>query len=279
MLGAAGLAMPASLASDASANEIGGWKIGIDPETGDILNLTSPEGKGLEGAPLIGFRHHSFDHADIARHLDSDLTPRPEGAILDHDKPGLEHAATARSATISPRLDGVFAEADAFEIRCRMPRDATAEIGAPSRVSYRFALRDDGLEIGLKLEGKRANRMPEAGVLRVAPQGAGDWELLKTGQWISPDRIVRRGAGALHAAFSARCRMAGDPFQIDLLDSALIAPAGTDLMTFDATPPPWNVGVDVVIYNNKWGTNFPMWWEGDVWSRLVLRTTPPRENP
>jgi hypothetical protein len=29
-------------------------------------------------------------------------------------------------------------------------------------------------------------------------------------------------------------------------------------------------GIRVNLYNNKWGTNFPMWWEGDGLFRFVL---------
>ena len=29
-------------------------------------------------------------------------------------------------------------------------------------------------------------------------------------------------------------------------------------------------GIRFNLYNNKWGTNFPQWWEGDLRARFIL---------
>ena len=42
-------------------------------------------------------------------------------------------------------------------------------------------------------------------------------------------------------------------------------------MHFDPKPPDYREGLRLNLYNNKWGTNFPMWWEGDLLSRLTLQ--------
>lgn len=85
--------------------EVAGWGMSIDPSTGDIASLTSRRGVSLTGhdGSLTGYRYESYDASDMTRHLDSYLTTRPEWAILDHDKPGLASARTARSAQWQPR--------------------------------------------------------------------------------------------------------------------------------------------------------------------------------
>ncbi|EAR51093.1 hypothetical protein OG2516_18025 [Oceanicola granulosus HTCC2516] len=266
----AAVAAPARLTAPAGSARIDDMRVEVDPRTGDILSLSGPRGLRLEGAPLFGFRHHSYDHADLSRHLDSYLTTRPEWAILDHDKPGLERAAAARSCRVTPAFAGLFASETSLEVRTRLPSEAVAELGAPEEVSYVLTPGADRVDISLALRNKQANRMPEAGFLSVCPAGADGWSFLKTGQWIDPSQTVPRGGGALHAAFAARSRNRNRPLHLELLDSGLIAPAGADFMTFSKTTPKWDGGLDLVLYNNKWGTNFPMWWEGSIGIRLRL---------
>jgi hypothetical protein len=38
--------------------------------------------------------------------------------------------------------------------------------------------------------------------------------------------------------------------------------------------PDWSQGLRVNLYNNKWGTNFPMWWEGQARFRFRLTVSP-----
>ena len=54
------------------------------------------------------------------------------------------------------------------------------------------------------------------------------------------------------------------------LDTPLVAPAASAFMPFAPERPDLSHGVRFNLHNNKWGTNFPMWWEGDFKSRIVL---------
>jgi Domain of unknown function (DUF5054) len=251
---------------------VGRWTVGIDAVTGDIRGLTVTGAPPVEGRAgrLLAFRHLSFDAADIERHLDTYLTARPGWALLDHGKPGLERARTARSETATPRLEGVGRDGDTLVIRASLPEEAHVERGAPPEIEWQLADGAEGLHLALVLRGKVASRLPEAGVLDLTPAGATRWDLLKTGLWIDPARTARRGGGALHAAFAARSRIAGRDLVVTPLDTALVGAAGADLMRFEAEPPDYSAGLRLHLYNNKWGTNFPQWWEGDLVSRLGL---------
>ena len=116
------------------------------------------------------------------------------------------------------------------------------------------------------LRAKPANRMPEAGFFLVTPEG-GDWALEKMGLWHRPQEIVRRGGGQLQAVSALR-RCATE---FTLLDSALVAPAGSPFIPFQPEVPDYSAGARINLYNNKWGTNFPMWWEGDLVSRVRVK--------
>ena len=54
------------------------------------------------------------------------------------------------------------------------------------------------------------------------------------------------------------------------LDCALVGPAGAPFMPFQPDRPDWSSGARFNLYNNKWGTNFPMWWEGSIAFRFVI---------
>ncbi len=256
---------PALALRPADSIETGGWRIGLDPETGDVASITSPSGAMLTGADgsLFGYRHESHDAASMRQHMDSYLQHRLLWAVLDHDKPGLDRAATARRADFAPRHLGSGIAA--------MPEDAHALLGAPAQVQFAFAAQGDALEIALTLRGKPANRMPEAGFMTVTPAAADGWALRKMGLWHAPAAYARRGGAQLQAVEALRGTSARQGFALDLLDAALVAPNGTPFMEYCAEPPDYAGGMRVNLYNNKWGTNFPMWWEGDIRFRFVLR--------
>ena len=112
--------------------------------------------------------------------------------------------------------------------------------------------------------------MPEAGFLFLTPAGARDWALRKTGLWNDGQNIVRRGGGQLQAVEAVRAALGVGHLTATPLDSALVAPAAAPFMPFQPDIPDYSRGVRFNLYNNKWGTNFPMWWEGTLAFRFVL---------
>ncbi|KFL26225.1 glycosyl hydrolase [Devosia sp. 17-2-E-8] len=266
--GLAELDVPAAAAPTARASAqtlaLDGWSLELTP-TGDVASLTAPSGTRLQGlnGSLLGFRHESYDSADIAHHMDTYLTHRAEWAILDHDKPGLAKAHTARSASWQPTLAGRIASGFALTL----PPQAHTELGAPARVDLAFAPIDQNtIELTLTLREKPANRMPEAGFLTFTPAGNGSWDFLKTGLWQPANDVAAHGGGQLQAIFAAR----RNDIAITPLDTPLAAPAATPFMPFDRNPPDFDAGLRFNLHNNKWGTNFPMWWEGDFKARFRI---------
>jgi hypothetical protein len=243
-----------------------GWTATIDPSTGDIAAIMAPSGAQLAGqdGSLFGFRHETYDAADVRSHMDSYLMHHQEWAILDHGKPGLAQAQTAQSAVWAPVPQG-----KGFT----MPAQARRDLGAPASVAFHLRAEGPGVALlTLILRGKRANRMPEAGFLHVTPRSGPAWQVLKMGLW--HDRHVRRGGARLQAAQAVRSTADGTGFAIDLIDAALVGPVAGGFMPYSADSPDWSSGLRINLYNNKWGTNFPMWWSGDAQFRFRLRLEP-----
>ncbi|WP_163264086.1 DUF5054 domain-containing protein [Chelativorans alearense] len=249
------------------------WRVEIDPQSGDIRALQLANGKRLWGlnGPLLAYRYESYDAADMARYRDSYLTDRPEWAILDHDKPGLERAHTARSAAWTPRLLGIAQTRERLIIATALPEAAYETLGAPRRVDYVLSPHRGGLELAVVLRQKPANRMPEAGFLDFAPKDTQGWHFLKTGLWQEAARTAPRGGGALQAISVARSMLeGGTPLRIAPLDTPLVGPLGQPFMVFPKTPPSYDAGLRFNLHNNKWCTNFPMWWEGELAARFRI---------
>ena len=60
---------------------------------------------------------------------------------------------------------------------------------------------------------------------------------------------------------------------IESLDAPLVAPGQPSLLDFNNNQPDMSQGVHFNLYNNVWGTNFPMWLEDDCRFRFRLRYT------
>ncbi|WP_180901927.1 DUF5054 domain-containing protein [Martelella soudanensis] len=253
---------------------LGEWSCGLDPRTGDIIRLTAPDGRAFAGDALIGYRHESYDAGDVAAHMDSYLTHREEWAILDHDKPGLLRAKTARSAVFAPRFLGIEHAGETVVIHQDMPPEAHRDLGAPKSIELHLSSESGKLRLALVLREKRANRMPEAGFLSFAGSQFSRWTFLKTGLWHEAGRTAVNGGGQLQAIFAAQCRPASGPgLEIVPLDTPLVAPHGQPFMPYAKEPAAYDSGIRFNLYNNKWGTNFPMWWEGDMQARFHLSVT------
>ncbi|HWV22219.1 MAG TPA: DUF5054 domain-containing protein [Devosia sp.] len=247
----------------------GGWTADLDPATGSIAALIAPSGTPIAGKDgvLFGYTHESYDWTELQKHLDTYLQHRQEWAILDHDKPGLDRARTARTAAIAPVLEGTN---EATSI-ATLPAAAHAEIGAPARCDIALrGLGDRQAEITLTLRDKPANRMPEAGFFRFTPRGGEVWRLRKLGLWHDSAAIARGGGGQLQAVEAVETSANGQTLSLTLLDAALVAPVTAPFIPFEHERPDFSGGLRVNLYNNKWGTNFPMWWEGDAKFRFVL---------
>jgi Domain of unknown function (DUF5054) len=263
--------LPLSEPRSGTALKDNGWSAELDPSTGDIVSITTPDGLVLAGehASLLGYRHETYDSAELQRHLDSYLQHREDWAILDHDKPGLAKARTARNAVFTPVHAGIAA--DGRTSLAELPAEARSQLGGPARHEFSICGLDDRrLEVMLVLRDKPANRMPEAGFLHCAPASAENWSLRKMGLWHDAHNIARRGGGQLQAVEAVRATTEVGSIVFTPLDAALVAPIATPFMPFQSAEPDFSSGIRLNLYNNKWGTNFPMWWEGTVLFRVIV---------
>jgi hypothetical protein len=244
-------------------------ELAFDMTSGGLCGVRFPNGRELkaEGGLLGALSYESYDAQDYADYKDSYMTMRAHWGEQDHGKPGLENARTSQSATFQPEWLGVGVDQTGQAIsKYRFEGAAAIELGAPSECEVRYRFVDhQTLEIMVCFFGKPANRMPEASFLSFAPAvDPGSWLFQKLGYKVDPAAVIHNGNRQLHAVEAVECiGMLGERVVITPLDSPLVGPAEAPFLLFHRDDISMKDGIRFCLHNNKWGTNFPMWSEGD----------------
>jgi hypothetical protein len=202
-------------------------------------------------------------------------------ADADYNKPGFESAEpTPRHMEYVPVVEQIVSAAgeptDEVIVIAHMPEEAADVYGAPRLVTIAYKFHHDGSRIDVTLQwfDKEANRLPEASWFSCGLEvGNPDlWMMDKMNQLISPLQVVKDGNRNLHTLCKGLSYQGADGIvALDTLDAALVSPGNRRLLQFTNTYPPLDQGMHFNLHNNKWGTNFPMWYEEDAKFRFVLR--------
>ena len=258
------------------------FEAGIDPATGALSRLVDRASGRVwasPDAPLGVIRYQNFSEADYDRFMDEYLASRPEWGILDNSKPGIG-AASARSEVWQPEVKWVSIResATSFEILVELsgPDEAVAQFGCPAEffIRYSFQEAEPVVEVEVQWFGKPACRLPEALWCSFQPAGTKPkgWRMEKMGRMISPLDVVSRGNRTLHAVDRGVFYEDGaGSLSIESLDAPLVAPGEPALLRFQNRHPDLAGGWHFNLYNNAWGTNFPMWYDEDARFRFRVR--------
>jgi len=228
---------------------------------------------------LLGlFTYQTFSQSDYDRFLSQYLVSRPDWAVLDFSKPGIKEAG-AQSRWWNPALSQLAAREDDeghhFILEMVLSKECTARHGGPRTISLEIDLprSQPALHFNLQWFQKPANRLPEAFWFSFCPRvkGVRGWKIEKMGRLISPLDVVLNGNRKLHSVDSyVYHRDQNNLLIIKTLDAPLLAPGEPSLLDFNNKRPPLKRGMHFNLYNNVWGTNFPMWYEGDARFRFSL---------
>jgi hypothetical protein len=263
---------------------VGPWDLALDPATGGLRGLVERATGRVLADPdhLLGVvTHQTFDEADYERFYDG-LSPVEADewwARWDNTKPGIDQCG-ARSASVRLRATRCFAvrppaaSSHAVLVQGQLPAGAVA-LGAPPEVWLRWSWStlSPSLVVEVAWPDKPATRLPEATWVSFVPAVAAPerWEVDKLGQRISPLDVVRRGGRSLHAVGEGVHYDGPDGrLVIRMPDAPLVAPGEPNLLDADPPVPDLAGGWHVLLHDNCWGTNFPMWNEGPARFRFTI---------
>jgi hypothetical protein len=261
------------------------YEIGFDRKTGAIqhLRLYNSDITYADPDHLLGlFCYQTFSAADYERYFLQYNINRAKNWIWvlpDFTKPGLEDSM-AVSREYTPVLDNlhhvVTDSGHIFVVELRLPDETYKLYGCPRKVFLEVYLpnRSPILQVQLKWFDKPANRMPEAMWLSFNPKVRTPslWRMDKLGDSISPLEVIRDGNRKLHAVNSGLYHQDHhSQLAMQSLDAPLVAPGERSLLDFNNRQPKLSSGFHFCLYNNIWGTNFPMWYDDDGLFRFNLQ--------
>ena len=254
------------------------FELGIDPNTGAITRLidhASAQQWASKLHPLAALVYEAFGQADYDRFWSQYIRDNDETrswARPDYTKPGMtnpRHLAWRSEVSAAYRDRAT----NRLVVTLTLP-DASARFGAPRQLLLDYRLSEDAIHVSLSWFDKPACRLPEAFWLAFQPitSAAGSWRFEKLGGLIAPEQVVSRGARTLHAVDQQVIyRDGARSLAITTLDAPLVAPGRRSLLDFHNHLPDLRGGVHFNLYNNIWGTNFPMWFDENAAFRFVLR--------
>lgn len=245
------------------------------------LNYGGVEWAG-EQNPLGSFWYQTFsadNYRRFYRQYNVNKRQTREWAIPDFTKPGIDAAASEQRIFIPTLIwagrRGSDRE-DTFLLLLEMPDEGWQNYGAPRQVSIELVFHHDQAEVDYCVQwfDKPACRLPEALWFSFMPkiQDTHAWQMDKLGAWVSPLEVIRDGNRHLHAiGQGVRYQHGGRSLSIDSPDAALVAPGKPSMLNFTNRQPNLAYGMHFNLYNNLWGTNFPMWYGEDAKFRFKLR--------
>jgi hypothetical protein len=260
------------------------FAVQFDPLTGALVSLVSRATNrnwSGEDHPLGWLRYQTFSAADYERYFGQYIPAAEREKSWSRDdftKPGIE-VANPLSRTWQPSVDACYRRSSDTETRFLFHLSAeppsAVDYGCPKDfyLQYTFDNRLPRIAIDLQWFNKSACRLPEALWFSFQPRVSPDaqWRMEKLGQEISPLEVVENGNRHLHAVGSGvTCNDEGTRVEIVALDSPLVAPGQPSLLNFTNEQPQLLSGMHFNLYNNLWGTNFPMWFEEDCRFRFQL---------
>ncbi|MEI3040005.1 MAG: DUF5054 domain-containing protein [Victivallales bacterium] len=213
------------------------------------------------------FTYETFNRSDYDRFRQQYLRlPDEPWAIRDFTKPDMP------ADTEQIRLEGFESKVHKTEWgHGRRITFVTNDHPGFRRIEIDYILpdEDDYLEIRLKWFGKVPHRLPHAAWFSMVPQKSKcTYKFKKMDEYIDPADVVSRGARTLHAVEEM---IIDDRVLLENFDAPLVAPGAPALLNFHNQLPQMKGGVHFNLYNNVWGTNFPMWFGDNMTYRFRIR--------
>ncbi|MFA5448990.1 MAG: DUF5054 domain-containing protein [Clostridia bacterium] len=143
-------------------------------------------------------------------------------------------------------------------------RKIVEELGAPAKVYITYRIENGRVRFNLRWFDKDANRLTEALFLRMYPANS-DIKYKKLGSEINPFNVVENGNRHLAAVESVGFAAEGTRVEIINRHSPLVSLGKGKILRFDnAYENVAQDGISFVLYNNVWGTNFPLWYSDNA---------------
>ena len=249
-------------ANDVDTIQVGEWTLKINKNGGIGLLRCGDEEIIKENNESL-FTYRSFCNEDYKywlSHYSRNLQETAVWAIGDFARPGMNRVEGKYPSGRFPyTVEKTSASDGQIVVNLVCDKKLCNELGAPRLIQVIYTLSDNGLKMDVSWFGKDANRLTEAIYMHLYPSC--NIQLRKLGCLVAPEEVADYGSRNLHAVQSIEM---GD-FEIINHHSPLVSVGKGKILEFDNKFE--NVkkdGLSFVLYNNVWGTNFPLWYEDNA---------------
>lgn len=246
---------------------LGSWEFRLG-ESGELSSLRHKS--GFTGGTVGAFRYQRFGAKTVSDCLERygrDMDENRYWAEFDFGKPGLPYTSIQEDRMDRPVPKGFTAGEDTLTVFLRGPEEACEAAGCPRdiRIQYRFS--ENEIHMTIYLLDKDAMRAPEAIWVHMNPAASDGWLLRKMGRLLSPTHILSGGNRQMHAVEALELP---GVMKLRSVDAPLVSIGRPNLYAVDDIIEEVNNGFWFCLFNNRWGTNFPQWFEEDMRWELTL---------
>ncbi len=246
------------------------WKLKINNFGGiGYLSLNNDEIIRGNNEPVIEYRVYGKGNYDYwHKNYSRDLEKTAEWVYGDFGRPLLKYAeGKYKKGSFFYEKESCFVKETEYEIKIfvdlKCDNTLCEELGAPREFQVIYTLTKEKMKIGVSWFNKDANRLTEAIFFKVYPTGS-KIKLEKLGEFIDPYTVVGKGSKNLHAVRNVVLDNGKNTIKITNLTSPLLSIGKGKILEFDDKFEEIEDGLSYVLYNNVWGTNFPLWYEEDA---------------
>jgi hypothetical protein len=242
--------------------QAGEWALHINKNGGiGSLKYKNEEIIRENNEPLFTYR--SFCNQDYKywlNHYSRDLEETAVWAIGDFARPGMNRVEGKYPSGRFPySVDKMSTTETNIIVNLTCDKRLCDDLGAPRLIQVVYSLSENGLKMDVAWYNKDANRLTEAIYMHLFP--AEDVMLKKSGYLINPLEVASKGSRNLHAVQSVEI----GNYEIINHHSPLVSVGKGKILEFDNKFEDAKTdGVSFILYNNVWGTNFPLWYEDNA---------------
>lgn len=257
-----------SVCAFAAPVTVGAWtvSVGTDGALAQIANRTLH----IDRKVTIGrFSYETFDGKDADDcffDYGRDLDINYAWGACDFGKPGLRYALDVRHGHWKAAANEIRKSGTTLTVYLHGDQTATEQYGCPREIAIQYVFLPETIEVSLYWRKKDAIRSPEALWLHMnlKAENPNRWMLVKHGLPVSPLNVVSGGNRKLHAVEKLTCETATERLVVTPHDSPLVSVGGRYLYDVSDTFGHLEDGFWFLLCNNRWGTNFPQWFEDDM---------------
>ena len=266
LIPAAPMQLPEGI-SEFETVECSGWKFKLNKKGGiGYLAFGDDEIIRENDEPVMEYFSFSDDDYNYwLNHYSRNLEQTAVWAIPDFARPMLKYENDKYPAgRFEYFADRAVRDGNQVIVHLKCEKRLCEELGAPRLIQIIYTLNENGVKIDVSWFGKDANRLTEAVYMHLFPSN-NNINLIKISDEIDPKSVASKGGRNLHAVFGTELACDNRNYRIINHHSPLVSIGRGKILQFDNKFESAETdGITYVLYNNVWGTNFPLWYEDNA---------------